>query len=197
MIFTHYGMAMGAPAALGAWAREAAKDLSFLLEELGDTERGVAVDPLLVYRGMSGVASATAMSLALCRVRVPHGMAYVRKPGEKSHGKSVELSIPHRSAHQLLVFVDDLVASGDTREASTVAVMGELFEFKVATFRLAISALHRDRNWAVCENVHLVEPSWIQGRNVPKRWSLLGNWTDAWPTLKQLIRGRSPLDAAP
>ena len=81
------------------------------------------VRPVLCYRGMSGVAAATAVRLYL---HLNHplftcGMLYVRKLGEKSHGDAVEIEYPDRwdmneagCSGLEAVFVDDFICSGTT-----------------------------------------------------------------------------------
>lgn len=81
------------------------------------------VRPVLCYRGMSGIASATAVRLYL-HLNYPSftcGMLYVRKPNERSHGSAVEIEYPHGwsmykkgCARLEAVFVDDFIASGST-----------------------------------------------------------------------------------
>lgn len=83
--------------------------------------------PVLVYRGMSGVACATALAQQLWGAYgVDIAMCYVRKPEETSHGNSIETEISwahhRRSGEETLtfvpVFVDDFVSGGKTRIAS-------------------------------------------------------------------------------
>lgn len=73
--------------------------------------------PVLCFRGLSGTASATALSLALDAIGVDHGMVYVRKPGEQSHGEACQRELPALPQGSVFVqvFVDDFISSGETR----------------------------------------------------------------------------------
>lgn len=78
---------------------------------------GTETIPIFVYRGMSGIAAATALSISyyLLTGQTP-GMIYVRKKNEKSHGYPVEYQIDFFPDRQyVFVFVDDFVKSGTTR----------------------------------------------------------------------------------
>lgn len=77
---------------------------------------------MLCYQGMSGVACATALMLALFRqTGITVEMAYVRKDGEYSHGTDIETEM--KSTHwtgcsgeqeYTVIFVDDFISSGRT-----------------------------------------------------------------------------------
>lgn len=70
--------------------------------------------PALCYRGMSGVAVATAVMLALWTDhRIRAGMCYIRKRGEDSHGQPVENDLPG-AGNYVGCFVDDFVSGGAT-----------------------------------------------------------------------------------
>jgi orotate phosphoribosyltransferase len=71
--------------------------------------------PVLVYTGLSGVSTATALALALDEYEVKYGMAYVRKTGEQSHGSPVERTGNiSAGVKYYMVFVDDFICGGDT-----------------------------------------------------------------------------------
>jgi hypothetical protein len=77
---------------------------------------------VLVYRGLSGVAGATAVSLAYHQLTGKAlAMLYVRKRGEKSHSGTVievvsTVSRPGGNTKRFHpVFVDDLIDTGSTR----------------------------------------------------------------------------------
>lgn len=87
--------------------------------------------PVLVYQGMSGVASATALSYMLVEAAKEYrtatefapnfrfGMLYVRKLEEISHGEKVEYDnvfIGDQETHKkpVFIFVDDFISSGYT-----------------------------------------------------------------------------------
>lgn len=71
--------------------------------------------PLLAYSGMSGITFATMLSFYLTKKKALHGMAYVRKKNEQSHGGMIELAT-HSSQNYQIVFVDDFVSSGASCE---------------------------------------------------------------------------------
>ena len=114
----HYSLGQR-PLLLASWAKKAATQLRKTLEK----EFGPDARPIFVYRGMSGIAHATALSLEWERRsrswmrQLPGSFAYVRKPNEKSHGCEVEFEIAPNldNAPIIPVFVDDFVSSGETR----------------------------------------------------------------------------------
>lgn len=83
--------------------------------------------PVLVYRGMSGISAATALSLQLHILGVEHGMVYIRKENEKSHGNDVEKEIDRSKHHDFkFIFVDDFVASGETKRECINKIIDEV-----------------------------------------------------------------------
>lgn len=72
--------------------------------------------PVLCYSGMSGIAHATAISIALQMRNVPFGMVYVRKRNERTNSEhSVEVNIPLLNGKTgIMVFVDDFISSAKT-----------------------------------------------------------------------------------
>jgi hypothetical protein len=107
---THYSLAM-TPDVLSDWANKCAMGVRKIV-------RRRKVRPVFCYAGMSGVAHATALSMAYQRrYGAEFGMIYVRKPNEKTHGQDIEHSLsPVRNHTAMLVFVDDLVDGGNTRD---------------------------------------------------------------------------------
>lgn len=125
---THYGHAMRI-LELSDNAREMAEAFRSFMSERGNQPVAIC------YRGMSGVATATALMLAILRTESEdHAvlplitMVYVRKEGEKSHGFEVEFSKQDRKLPlsclegMALIFVDDFIDSGDTRNATFAAI---------------------------------------------------------------------------
>lgn len=123
MIDTHYSDALKIQN-LAQYAKDNAEGLVKFATEHGK-------HPLLVYRGMSGVAHATAvaMCLHLNHSGFVFGQYYLRKEEEETHSNnSYELFLPNRSSvsydlnlelRRVLegyfpVFVDDFVDSGET-----------------------------------------------------------------------------------
>lgn len=86
-------------------------------------------NPVLVYSGMSGVAAATALSIALDNIGVEFGMIYVRKENEESHGEKIEYEIPDRFNSRTYIFVDDFIASGETRDWCESRLAGAKFSY--------------------------------------------------------------------
>jgi hypothetical protein len=92
---------------------------------------------VLVYRGLSGVAGATAVSLAYHQLTGKAlAMLYVRKRGEKSHSETVievvcSVLRPGNTTKRFHpVFVDDLIATGQTRRECLWAFL-DYFRAKV------------------------------------------------------------------
>lgn len=124
---THYSKAQN-PSNLYPWAREAARELIVWAEENNYC-------PILCYSGMSGISTATAISIALY-IKKPSfsfGMVYVRKAEEESHGNSTEYNIPYNTSKKVMVFVDDFVATGTTFERVKEAI--ELRHGRVTVFK--------------------------------------------------------------
>jgi orotate phosphoribosyltransferase-like protein len=99
---------------LAHWAKGAAMRLHLKFHSDNVNLRRV---PFLGYSGMSGIAYATALRLALHDLypTFPVEMVYVRKTGEKSHGAALEFSTAFSyHANRAAVFVDDFIDSGAT-----------------------------------------------------------------------------------
>jgi uracil phosphoribosyltransferase len=100
----HYGESMD-PHHMMTWAARVAEHF----------EEKHRVIPILVYRGMSGIATATHLSVALENRDINHGMIYVRKDEERSHGSDIERrNLPAADDKYIFVFCDDFVCGGDT-----------------------------------------------------------------------------------
>lgn len=110
---SHYSKAQEI-GALNEWAEVAAKEVFKQVRKIDKKAK-----PLLIYRGMSGIATSTALASAMYRLKgmQDFGMMYVRKKEEKSHGSRVEHSYNYKHKY-VIVFVDDFVTSGDTRSAT-------------------------------------------------------------------------------
>lgn len=110
---THYGPGLSPGA--GRLAAEAMANL--LVPALGGRY------PVLIFRGMSGTALATRLSDRLAEMGVDHGMVYVRKPEEESHGVRLEYDYDRDKAanHGQVVFVDDFIGVGTTRRKTAEA----------------------------------------------------------------------------
>lgn len=109
---------------------ETAKVAADILFEEFFIKKPEYVEPVLCYSGMSGVSAATAISYFLFKElttrevqdHAAFSMLYVRKPNEESHGRHVEYDIIYskmsgwRPKQFALVFVDDFICSGATRD---------------------------------------------------------------------------------
>lgn len=75
--------------------------------------------PMFIYRGLSGVACATALSIAYYSLtQTEPGMVYVRRPGEANqcHSRAYFETSYQDQRRYVLVFVDDFICSGLTRD---------------------------------------------------------------------------------
>ena len=136
---THYSCALEAMK-LAKFASEAAGNLYQLLEEdkIGLTRI------VLAYRGMSGIALATALYLQIFRVfHVDVGMCYVRKQSEYKdcHGYKVERNTYSSGSELVFVFVDDFVSSGHTL-AQTQEGIKERFDRSKGIKYVVLSSAH-------------------------------------------------------
>jgi len=145
----HYSYAQH-PHKLLPWAIAMAKDIQ---------DKGIT-NPILVYRGMSGISAATAISLELYRLGIEVGMFYIRKDSEQSHGEIFTHSyewqgqIPEDAC---FIFVDDFVAGGTTwRECLRIVEM----EWKEIKF-----------SWYALQTMLGQDEMLLKLREAPKGWS--------------------------
>jgi hypothetical protein len=123
---THYGSAMRA-SRLATWAPKAADKIVQIQEALAE-EKGWKKkrhNPVLVYRGMSGVSYGVALALEMTRRNLYIGQVYVRKnfETENSHGSGVEYRFI-RDHPCFFIFVDDFICSGNTTKACAEMLVG-------------------------------------------------------------------------
>lgn len=106
-ISSHYGMSMD-PDYMVRWARWVVKDIRKLLK--------AGKYPVLIYRGMSGVSTATALAMHMDYDDGENfGMIYVRKEDENSHGGSIERSLLSARGREIAwIFCDDFICKGTT-----------------------------------------------------------------------------------
>jgi len=104
---THYSNAQNS-AELLTWSRkQAGRMMEFY--------QGSVYRPVFVYCGMSGVAAATALSLALSQYSFDFMLCYVRKDGEQSHGNRLEVGGMLKNQYEeQAVFCDDFIQKGKT-----------------------------------------------------------------------------------
>lgn len=112
---SHYSFAHN-PIELATWARKCANRLVKMFPQSGTSSMD-SMRPVFVYRGMSGIATVTALTMAL-KGRIPFEMMYIRKEGESTNGHSdFEYSYNRLGLGDSLlvpVFVDDFLSTGKT-----------------------------------------------------------------------------------
>lgn len=104
---SHYGESMN-PEYMANWAKWVVKDIRKLLKQ--------GKYPVLIYRGMSGVTTATALAMHMdSNDGANFGMIYVRKEDEKSHGGTIETSLMKSAGREIAwIFCDDFIDKGGT-----------------------------------------------------------------------------------
>lgn len=104
---SHYGESMN-PEYMMGWAKWVVKDIRKLLK--------AGKYPVLIYRGMSGVTTATALAMHMdSNDGANFGMIYVRKEDEKSHGGRIEMSLMKSAGREIAwIFCDDFIDKGTT-----------------------------------------------------------------------------------
>lgn len=104
---THYGSSMDA-FYMGEWGRKMAATISSTID--------AGKYPILIYRGMSGTTTATAIAVNIKEEhRHQFGMVYVRKKNEKSHGSKIEYSKLDPANREIVwILCDDFISSGKT-----------------------------------------------------------------------------------
>lgn len=112
---THYSNVQN-PASL---AKRAAAWAEFVMKESKAKITGKKnLFPVFVYRGMSGIGSATGLMLAIHAIDpdFQFGMVYVRKEEEESHGSRIEHQLDNHDGEmrKRFYFVDDFICSGDS-----------------------------------------------------------------------------------
>ena len=100
-------------------------------EKLKDIiDKNSDLTPYIVYTGMSGIALATALSMQYTmRYGEQLNMIYVRKPNEVTHGEILEINGSLSTGNNnLLIFVDDFIASGQTINRMLDTLKKEYFD---------------------------------------------------------------------
>lgn len=94
--------------------------------------------PVIVYTGMSGIASATALSMQIYATdpNFRFGMIYVRKPNEKSHGSRIERQFDKKMDGQKnqYIFVDDFICSGASMARCLVEIYKNWHASRISKF---------------------------------------------------------------
>ena len=122
---THYGASM-TPEVLYPWAKKMARSI---VRKILANPKGEFILPVLVYRGMSGTTTATAIMAFIPEKHRPNvGMVYVRKENETSHGCDVEhtYNVTERNKTPVFIFCDDFIDAG----ATLVAVVHALIKLR-------------------------------------------------------------------
>lgn len=103
---THYSIAQSS--LLLEWSIAAADQINVITN-------GKAKSAVLVYRGMSGVALATAIVMRFLQLGCTKpAMYYVRKHNERAHSPSDDYNFCQVKDAAHVIFVDDFIASGTT-----------------------------------------------------------------------------------
>jgi len=105
---THYVAETMHQLDLAAFAYKAAEEIQRLLHS--QTYQKIC----LCYTGMSGIALATSVCMALRPHAIVPKMFYVRKDTEKSHGRKNEMTDRELPMQTLFIFIDDFISKGDT-----------------------------------------------------------------------------------
>lgn len=138
---THYSNSMS-PKLMHSSMVTAIEELLPLLKQLDAV-------PVFVFTGFSGISNATVLShLLSIKHDIPHYMVYVRKENERSHGSPIEhnyfdMETVRPNAKRLIIFVDDHIDSGKTRERC-------ITEF----LKLVIDSTYRFHNMKFHDNVY-------------------------------------------
>lgn len=144
MTSTHYGNSQN-PESLFPWARKMAQNITRRYLRNGDN-----ILPILAYRGMSGVATATAiMAFIPAKYQDAVGMMYIRKPDEKSHGSEIEHTInitSSRPTRHILIICDDFIDDGDTVTTIATKAITRLMcdQFDIKDIHFALSTYNYD-----------------------------------------------------
>lgn len=127
---SHYGKSMR-PDRLARSAKNMAEQIEAKLFGPEVPER---IYPVLIYTGMSGVATATAIAMHLTDYADRFGMMYVRKENETSHGSSVEYSVAEtlhsKQLEPVFIFVDDFIQGGMTA-ARVISKISQHLKIKI------------------------------------------------------------------
>lgn len=130
---SHYGSSMNA-FYMGEWGRKIAS----LIVSIIETDKY----PILIYRGMSGTTTATAIAVSIPEEhRHNFGMVYVRKKNEKSHGQKIEYSSLDPANREVVwILCDDFISSGKTA-LEIIKEVSTYFEFDMDldALRFAVS----------------------------------------------------------
>lgn len=116
---THYSQSMS-PRVMSIWGKSAAVELERLCMQ------DAKFRPVLAYRGMSGIAAATAIISNLEKEFCDRvGMIYVRKEREASHGCDIEVGNPDALHNNpTIVVCDDFIDGGETVLTILKAISG-------------------------------------------------------------------------
>lgn len=106
-LHSHYGNSMNANE-MREWGPKIAESVEAIIKD--------GKFPILIYRGMSGVATATTIANNMTSTcGDDFAMMYVRKKNEKSHGQRVEYTKFFPKDREIVwIFCDDFISSGKT-----------------------------------------------------------------------------------
>lgn len=148
---SHYGSSMDA-FYMGEWGRTIAPHITSIIES--------GKYPILIYRGMSGTTTATAIAVNIPEEhRKSFGMVYIRKKNEKSHGNRVEYSYLDPADREVVwVVCDDFISSGTTA-LEILKVVSQYFDMEIPmdSVRFALSLSERFED--VANEINTLESS--------------------------------------
>lgn len=154
---SHYSLAQE-PLLMIPWAKKIAY-------KIDAKYRNSPILPVLIYRGMSGVAHATAVSLMYTlETGKTLGMIYVRKSNEKSHGSSIEYDSDfiyrENNPNKIdLIFIDDFISSGETFACCLEAFAREFKRMKIEKNEVFYTTKNHDDLRSLNPNSSFVWPS--------------------------------------
>ncbi len=123
-------------------------------KEIGKSVDAIIADgkyPILLYRGMSGTATATTVSQNISHAHTEFAMMYVRKKSEKSHGCRIEYSSISAGNREIVwIICDDFISTGKT-VLETLKTVSKYFDIEIP-FESVRYALSLDANFANIAN---------------------------------------------
>lgn len=136
---THYGNCME-PHKMREWGPKMAANIEAVIAE--------GKYPILIYRGMSGIAAATTIANFMSS---NHGddyaMMYVRKKNEKSHGRIIEYTKYNIAGREIVwIFCDDFISSGKT-VLEVVRAICHHFDIEIAFDTIYYALALEPSNW--------------------------------------------------
>lgn len=143
---SHYGHCMN-PTVMREWGPRIAASVEAIIAE--------GKFPILVYRGMSGVAAANTIANFMTSQHGTHyAMMYVRKKNEKSHGQRIEYTTRHQGDREIVwVFCDDFISKGKTM-LDVVKTVSRYFDIEIPFNSIRYALVLEGARWEESYNVN-------------------------------------------